>query len=40
MPSSASPTSSFVYAEGVALGADAERAAIADAERQIEAALA
>lgn len=30
----------FVYAEGVALGADAERAAIADAERQIEAALA
>ena len=30
----------FVYAEGLALGADAERAAIADAERQIEAALA
>lgn len=30
----------FVYAEGLALGADAERAAIADAERQIETALA
>lgn len=30
----------FVYAEGVAMGADAERAAIADAERQIEEALA
>ena len=30
----------FVYAEGVAMGPDAERDAIADAERQIEEALA
>jgi FMN-dependent NADH-azoreductase len=30
----------FVYAEGLAMGADAERAAIADAERQIESVLA
>jgi FMN-dependent NADH-azoreductase len=30
----------FVYAEGLAMGAEAEREALADAERQIEAALA
>jgi FMN-dependent NADH-azoreductase len=30
----------FVYAEGLAMGPDAEREALADAERQIEAALA
>lgn len=30
----------FVFAEGLALGPDAERAALADAERQIDAALA
>ena len=30
----------FVYAEGLAMGPESERAALADAERQIEAALA
>jgi FMN-dependent NADH-azoreductase len=30
----------FVYARGLALGAEAGRDALADAERQIEAALA